>query len=318
MSAFPSDRQRARIRANSRASPQPIPKPPRASLNVIQPSCQSGPRSSQNVVATAENRGRRNFWTPRAGGHPRHARRKEDRLRNRVRDEYDRGLAGLPDAQELHVQALPCHLVQGAKGLVHQQDRGRERERAGDRDALLHASRELPGMMALEPGQLHKLQQFLHACGTPLAVPAQQLERQRDVLADRPPVVEDRVLEDDSVVAIEPGATRRLPVYDKSSRSWLDQVADDPQERRLAAAGGTDQRDELALAHVEIDGLQGGHAALGERLSDVAKRDHDVADGLVHATCSGARRTTSFSAITTARKKMMPSTAAIKFVAHRF
>ena len=37
-----------------------------------------------------------------------------------------------------------------------------------------------------------------------------------------------------------------------------------------------------------------------------------------HATCSGARRTTSFSATTTARKNVMPSPAAITFVAHRF
>src|SRR5581483_10822325 len=35
-----------------------------------------------------------------------------------------------------------------------------------------------------------------------------------------------------------------------------------------------------------------------------------------HATCSGARRTTARSAPTTARKKPMPSSAAITFVAH--
>ena len=37
-----------------------------------------------------------------------------------------------------------------------------------------------------------------------------------------------------------------------------------------------------------------------------------------HTSCSGARRTTSFSTSTTTRKNEMPSSAAIRFVAQRF
>ena len=47
-------------------------------------------------------------------------------------------------------------------------------------------------------------------------------------------------------------------------------------------------------------------------------RDYpELDDGLlVHATFSGARRTTSFSAATTTTKKVMPTSAATMFVAH--
>ena len=52
--------------------------------------------------------------------------------------------------------------------------------------------------------------------------------------------------------------------------------------------------------------------ALGEALRDALDLDD------AHATCSGARLTTSLSATTTARKKEIPSSAAITFVAQRF
>ena len=45
-------------------------------------------------------------------------------------------------------------------------------------------------------------------CVAPRAVPAEQLERQRDVLRDRAPVEEHGVLEDDPVVVVEPRLVR--------------------------------------------------------------------------------------------------------------
>ena len=100
------------------------------------------------------------------------ARREEDRLGDRVRDEDDRASGLLPDPQQLHVQALARHLVERAERLVHQQQRGVERQRAGDRDALLHAARELPGPARLEPGQLDELEHLGDACAAACAVPA--------------------------------------------------------------------------------------------------------------------------------------------------
>ena len=50
----------------------------------------------------------------------------------------------LPDREQLEVEPLARHLVERAERLVHQQEGGLERERARDRDALLHAAGELP------------------------------------------------------------------------------------------------------------------------------------------------------------------------------
>src|SRR5581483_11515174 len=96
----------------------------------------------------------------------------------------------------------------------------------------------------------------------------------------------------------------------------LDEVADHAQERRLAAAGRPDQRDELARLDLEVDPLERGRRAAREPLRHALER-HD-SGGPVHATFSGARRTIAFSAATTARKKTMPTSAATMFVAHRF
>src|SRR5215210_7084666 len=59
-----------------------------------------------------------------AAGTRRHhddARGEEDGLGDRVRYEDDRRAARVPDAQQLEVQALARHLVEGAERLVHQQ-----------------------------------------------------------------------------------------------------------------------------------------------------------------------------------------------------
>ena len=134
-------------------------------------------------------------------------------------------------------------------------------------------------------------------------VPPAKLEGKRDVLRDRPPVVQDGVLEDDPVVAVAASPTRALPVDDDLARRGVDQVADDAQERRLPAAGRPDEGDELAGEDVEIDRLQRRDATRAEGLRHVAERD----DGLgAHPTCSGARRTTSRSARRTDEEERDP------------
>src|SRR3546814_20349805 len=64
----------------------------------------------------------------------------------------------LPEPQELLVQVVAGDLVERPERLVHQEEIGLEAERAGDRDALLHAARELPGKLLLEAAEVHQLQ----------------------------------------------------------------------------------------------------------------------------------------------------------------
>src|SRR5512132_67351 len=110
--------------------------------------------------------------------------------------------------------------------------------------------------MGLEAGELDEPHHLLDALVAPAPIPAGQLERKRNVLGDRPPVVEDGVLEDDAVVAIGPGLCGRLSVHAHRARRWLDQVADDPEQRRLAAPRRPDQGDELALLDRQRDALE--------------------------------------------------------------
>ena len=113
---------------------------------------------------------------------------------------------------------------------------------------------------------------------------------------------------------LEAGLVSRLAVHDHLAGRRLDQVADDPEERRLAAAGRADQRDELSGLDLEVDRIEREHLAADERAREAAQRD---GRRVRHAKCSGARRTTSFSASATTPKKAMPSAAATRLVAQR-
>src|SRR5262245_58997181 len=165
--------------------------------------------------------------------------------------------------------------------------------------------------MGLEARQLDEVEHLVDAPSAPLAVPTGELERQRDVLRDRAPVEQNGVLEHDAVVVVTACLSRRLAVDRDTAGRRLDEVADDAEQRRFAATRRADQRDELALLDLEIDVLERCRAAL-ELLRDVLDRNG------AHATFSGARRTRSFSTMTITRKKAIPRSAAIRFVAQRF
>ena len=72
-------------------------------------------------------------------------------------------LRPLPDLEQLEVHPLAGHLIERAERLVHEQDRRVDGQRAGDRDALLHATGELPRVVAGEVGQLDEAQVVLGA-----------------------------------------------------------------------------------------------------------------------------------------------------------
>ncbi len=233
-----------------------------------------------------------------------------------MRDEDHRGAGLRPDAEQLQVQALTRHLVERTERLVHEQERRRERERSRDRHALLHASRQLPGMVLLEPGKLDELDHVPDPCRALRALPTEHLEWQGDVLRDRTPVVQDGRLEHDPVVAVEPCPAGRLPVDGDISLGGLDDVADDAEQRRLTTSRRTDQRDELPALDLQVDLLERRHTALAEDLREALDRDDRAVSA--HTRRSGARCTMTFSARRTTRKKPIPSSAAKRFVAHRF
>ena len=103
-----------------------------------------------------------------------------------------------------------CRVIasSGAERLVHQQDLGLERERARDRDALLHAAGELVGVAIrgrLETGQLEE-----PSGRPPPHRRAEPVHPQRvgDVAEDRPPREELVELLEDDARDPDPGARR--------------------------------------------------------------------------------------------------------------
>ena len=70
------------------------------------------------------------------------------RLGDRMGDEARSVLSRpRPELQQLLVELVAHDLVERAERLVHQQQVGIEGQRAGDRGALLHAARQLPGIL---------------------------------------------------------------------------------------------------------------------------------------------------------------------------
>ncbi len=95
-----------------------------------------------------------------------------------------------------------------------------------------------------------------------------ELEAELDVLLHRER--EQRVLlEDDAAVGA--GALDGLAVHGDAAARGLLKPADDVEQRRLSAAGGAHDADELVLVNVKVHSVQGGHLALAgiELLDDV-------------------------------------------------
>ena len=139
----------------------------------------------------------------------------------------------LPDPEDLAVHPLAGHLVERAERLVHQEDRRRERQGPGDRDALLHPARQLERLVLEEVAELDEVEHLLRPGGPPVAVPAEDLERQLHVVLDGPPVEEDGRLEDHPVVAVAAGPLGGLVVDADRARSTA------RSGRRRSGAGST-------------------------------------------------------------------------------
>ena len=82
-----------------------------------------------------------------------------------VRDEQNGRAGRAPQGLELVVEPVARHGVERAEGLVHQQDFGVLRERAGERDALAHAARQLVRALLGELPEVDHREQLVGARG---------------------------------------------------------------------------------------------------------------------------------------------------------
>ena len=91
--------------------------------------------------------------------------RQEDGLGDAVGHEHDGRPGPPPDAHQLGVHPLAGHLVERPERLVHEQQLRVERQGPGDRDALLHPARQLPGMPIGERLELDQLEELGRRAG---------------------------------------------------------------------------------------------------------------------------------------------------------
>src|SRR5205085_10452253 len=137
-----------------------------------------------------------------------------------------------------------------------------DRERARQRHALLHASGELMRIAidgVTEPDELEQVADTLLAVSL---VPAADPQPEVDILPGGH-VREKRVgLEDHPHVALVRSDVRDvLAVDDDASLVGTIEACDEAQRGRLAAAGGTEEREELALAERDVDAVERLHSA---------------------------------------------------------
>ena len=144
-----------------------------------------------------------------------------------------------PEPLELVVQHVAGHRVERAERLVHQQDVGVLRERAGERDPLAHAAGQLVRPLVGEvrrgaPGRAAASARW-RVRVAPAARPRSS-QRELDVARDREPREQRRLLEHQrGAPADVDGAGRRLV-----------EAGDEVEQRALAAARRAEQAHELA------------------------------------------------------------------------
>src|SRR2546425_762184 len=147
-----------------------------------------------------------------------------------------------------------------------------QHEGAGERDALLLAAGELARITELEARQVDLVEAGRDALGDRGTVELSHLESVGDVRLHRHVRPERVVLEhhaDVTRVGPEP-VDAPVPEPDLAAVQRME-AGDQPEKRRLAAARGPDQREQLAVTDLEARAVDRGHAP--ELLTHLAEPD---------------------------------------------
>jgi hypothetical protein len=151
-----------------------------------------------------------------------------------------------------------------------------DHERAGQGHALLLPARQLAGIAA---GQAREANQLEHAVDAALDLGARDLAKPQP----KGEVVEDRLVRPDGVALEDhrhaPALRRHrrvrrrqdLTVDDDAAGIGREEPGQEPERRGLAASGGPQQRDELAVGDLEVEPSHG--ADLAEALRQPVEED---------------------------------------------
>src|SRR5207244_5267684 len=198
--------------------------------------------------------GRRADLLDASGVHHRDAIGHHQRFALVVRDE-DRGDAEAPlQPGDLHSHLLAQLQVEVRQWFVQQKDRGPYHQRPRQRHTLALSARELERPALGESAELHEIQRLAHALLAFLFFDISHLQTEGHVLASGHMREERVVLEHHADIPLERRQARHgLALEVDLTRRRREKTRDQAERGRLAAAGGTEQRHELAFADLEID-----------------------------------------------------------------
>src|SRR5438046_6517673 len=197
-----------------------------------------------------------------------------DRLLEVVRDEHDRRAIRRPQLEELVLHERPGLHVESAERLVHEKDGRLVDERLRQRRALAHAARELVRVVALESAKSDTPDPVARAPFGFGALGAAKARSGGGVVGHVLPGKDGGDLED--IPDIPGDALDRLAVHEDVAFAGRLESGDERERRRLAAAGRTDDRAELAVMDDEIEVAKRGIGRprrCQETLADMTKLD---------------------------------------------
>src|SRR5262249_4112146 len=205
------------------------------------------------------------------------------------------------DAQLLlELTDLGAHLdadlrVEVRQGLVQQEDVRVQHEGAGQGDPLLLATRELSRVALLEARQVDLGEAGGPTVGDGRAAELPEPAPAGDVRLHRHVRPQRVVLEHHADVArVRPEPVDAAVAEPDLAAVGCVKAGDQPQECRLSAPGGPEQREQLAVADLEARAVDGGHAS--EPLEDTEQTDlHFMGYGFFQVA-SMSERNFSFSA----------------------
>ena len=178
--------------------------------------------------------------------------------------------------------------VEGGQGLVEQQHLRLEGERAGERDALLLAARELVRVARGLVAEVDEVQQLLDPLPDLVRRPLPDLQPEADVVGRRSCSGTARRTGRPSRRCAGSAADTVMSVPSSTIVPAVGslEAGDHPQRRRLAAAGRAEEADELAALGGEVEVLHGDGRA--EVLLDAGQ--YEEAHRVIFSWLSGRRR----------------------------
>ncbi len=158
----------------------------------------------------------------------------------------------IQELEQFVAQVFRREHVERRKRLVHEQDFGLHHQGAREADTLFHAAGKLLRVGALEPIQADGVENPQCAFVAFHGGHAASFKWGFDVVEHGEPGEQSKTLENDGHARVL--RRDRLTMPQDLARRWLAESGQNPQQRGLAAAGGTKQGDDFSRLYIEIDG----------------------------------------------------------------